>query len=255
VRSLLRVAAAPAAALMVCVAAGAAGAGCGGSTLTTGPDAGSDGTGGTSGSSSGDVGASSGSGGSGSDGGGGSGSGSDSGGESGSDGGSSSGGGSGSGSGSSSGGVRCGFDPPPLDMPCGIDGMECEYGASPNPGCDQIMECLNGMWTPPPLPSCEVGTCPASYADVAQGQVCYGNGLDCAYPEGQCNCSYTSSRGVGNNSLWYCFDPAGCPEPRPRVGAPCAQPGLACDYGACTGGLLETCTGGYWNMTMTSCPG
>ena len=47
---------------------------------------------------------------------------------------------------------------------------------------------------------------------------------------------------------------AGCPEPRPRIGSSCTQPGLSCDYGSCTGGVLLQCTDGSWQMVDTPCP-
>jgi hypothetical protein len=134
--------------------------------------------------------------------------------------------------------------------------MECEYGDDPNPECNQIETCeSNDEWSyPPPGPVCIPGTCPASYAQVPQGKQCTPQGLDCAYSEGQCNCADTvpvSSPGP----VWQCSQPAaGCPNPRPRIGESCTQPGLSCDYGACTGGIALECTDGSWQQAVTACP-
>lgn len=230
-RDLLGFGAAGAAAVMVCVAAGDVG--CGGSTVSPGSDGG-----GSSGSSSGSASSS----------GGGSSSGSGSGGSS----------GSGSGGGSSSGGgvSPCPPTPPGSGTACTTNGAACEYGTNPNPACNEIVDCMSGTWEGSGMGmQCPTGTCPASYADVPQGQTCMPSGLDCSYPQGQCNCSFTSPSGTGTMPTWHCFTPQGCPEPRPRLGDACTQEGLSCDYGACTGGISETCAGGFWTWTMTACPG
>jgi hypothetical protein len=133
--------------------------------------------------------------------------------------------------------------------------MQCEYGDNPNPECNDIETCeMNGEWSfPAPGPACPMGTCPATYADVPQGKTCPQQGLDCAYPQGQCNCSTPALAGPGIE--WLCSTPAaGCPDPRPDIGTSCAQPGLSCDYGACTGGVELQCTDGTWQQEETACP-
>jgi hypothetical protein len=205
---------------------------CGGSTFTGGalPD------GGGSSSGSGSSGSSSGSG---------SGSGS-----SGSSSGSSS---SGSGSGGST--ATCPANLPAASSPCPRVGLECEYGDSANPSCNQIVSCESGGWSVPPNgQTCPVGTCPATYAGVPQNKACSPAGLDCSYAQGQCNC--TSTLPVATpNPIWECSTPAaGCPEPRPRIGASCTQPGLSCDYGACTGGAAIQCEDGVWTEENLPCP-
>jgi hypothetical protein len=133
--------------------------------------------------------------------------------------------------------------------------MECEYGNDPTPACNETISCTASGWSfPPPTVQCQPGMCPASYAAVPQGKSCSPPGLGCAYPEGQCNCS--SSLPVAGGPLWLCSMPAPvCPEPRPRLGAPCSQPDLSCDYGACTGGIALKCTDGYWHRAQVLCPG
>jgi len=134
-------------------------------------------------------------------------------------------------------------------------GAQCEYGDSPNPGCNQVFTCEMSGWAATGGTFCPTGTCPPTYADVSQNASCMPNGLDCAYTQGQCNCSFTLP--VGGGPLWKCFTPAqGCPDPRPRLGSACTQPSTpACDYGACEGGIEEACSGGYWTEVAVPCPG
>jgi hypothetical protein len=132
----------------------------------------------------------------------------------------------------------------------------CEYGAAPNPYCDFLDKCYGqlGGWSNQSLPLalCGTGTCPPSYADALRGQVCPVQNLDCAYPEGQCDCGHTDDAGL---LVWSCFSPAGCPEPRPRIGSACAQDGLLCDYGVCAGGVAEQCVLQLgWMQAFPPCP-
>jgi hypothetical protein len=133
--------------------------------------------------------------------------------------------------------------------------MECEYGDNPNPNCNDIETCMsNDEWSyPTPGPACPAGTCPATYADVPQGQSCTPEGLDCGYSQGQCNCDIQPESAKGL-PVWLCTTPApGCPEPRPNIGSACTQPGQSCDYGACTGGVELECSG-TWQVEQTACP-
>lgn len=180
--------------------------------------------------------------------------------DAGSDGNGSSGSSGGSGSGSSSGSFVPGCpsaQPTGDNTACGPNGLQCEYGASPNPSCNELWECLNGTWSGggPGSPGCPAGTCPAQFSGVPQGQACMPDGFDCAYAEGQCDCSSTGLGGTSTTPTWQCFQPAGCPQPRPKLGAACSQEGLSCDYGSCSGGVAETCTGGYWREANVACPG
>jgi hypothetical protein len=97
--------------------------------------------------------------------------------------------------------------------------------------------------------------CPATYADAQSQTSCTPPGLDCAYSDGQCNCSFGPLPGTGNTASWYCRAPgSGCPEPRPDLGQACTQEGLSCDYGACFGGIALDCTGGQWVEGGVACP-
>jgi hypothetical protein len=109
--------------------------------------------------------------------------------------------------------------------------------------------------TAPGPGACPAGTCPATYAAVTQEQPCSPDGLDCAYAEGQCDCAYlllVASPG----RVWQCAPSTpGCPEPRPRLGDTCSQPGFTCDYGACLGGIAMRCVNGSWQRQATVCEG
>jgi len=96
--------------------------------------------------------------------------------------------------------------------------------------------------------------CPATFADVPQGMTCSPAGIDCAYPEGQCDCADTLPVAT-LHPRWLCVMPApGCPEPRPSIGSACTQPGLSCNYAACSGGVALQCSAGYWKRLFVPCP-
>ena len=152
--------------------------------------------------------------------------------------------------------VSCPTSPPAGGTACPQVGLVCEYGTDANPACNEVLTCGASGWSYPPPGGtrCPSGTCPPTYADVPQGQVCSPIGLDCAYAHGQCNCAGTVPVS-GPNPVWQCTTPAaGCPDPRPRIGSSCPQEGLSCDYGACTGGVEQQCTGGVWAQQETACP-
>ena len=198
---------------------------CGGATFNSiSGDGGSDGD---SSSSSGSSGGSSGSGG-------------------GSGGGSSSGSSSGGSGSSSGGGTACPVGLPPYEgSACPDIGMECEYGILANPVCTEIFVCTSSGWSTMAPPTCPTGTCPATYADISQGQDCTPQGISCAYAEGQCNCS-SLSLSVNRSAVWQCSIPApGCPRAASLSRhVDRSQSGLSCDYGACSGGIAEQCTDG-----------
>jgi hypothetical protein len=221
--------------LLTTLAAMAMLASCGGSTSSPGDGGPGSSSGGSSGGTSGSS------------------SGTGSSGSSGSSGGSSSGGSSSSSGGG--GGSACPTSPPASNGSCTVAGLTCEYGSSPELGCNQIFTCMNGSWEGQAGADCVTGTCPTSYSSVPQGQDCSPQGLDCGYPEGQCNCSFMLPVGT-NQPKWQCMTPMqGCPDPRPDLGTACSQAGLMCDYGGCTGGVVTSCENGYWQQGFTACPG
>ncbi|HEY6459902.1 MAG TPA: hypothetical protein VIY73_07110, partial [Polyangiaceae bacterium] len=166
-------------------------------------------------------------------------------------GGSSSGGGSGS---SGSGGSPCPSSADPGGS-CSPEGLQCEYGTNPDPSCNLIENCQSGHWSYPPPGVCPVGQCPPTYPDSSGSVSCTPDGFDCAYPQGQCNCSVGALAGNPADPHWWCSPVTkGCPEPRAPLGTACTEEGLQCDYGACTGGIAEQCTNGIWVEEATACP-
>jgi hypothetical protein len=150
---------------------------------------------------------------------------------------------------------------------CTATYLECEYGSSPVLACNTVATCEASLWTitppdgsPNECPRSQGLECPATFvaASTAKGQ-CQPFGLACDYPEGRCEC------GVGAGPVptdaaaaarWNCQEPAaGCPRPRPRLGAQCSQDGLTCDYGSCvvSGGSTVKCTGGVWMNEPFAC--
>jgi hypothetical protein len=97
--------------------------------------------------------------------------------------------------------------------------------------------------------------CPSSFASVPRGSACSPQGGYCDYPEGRCACSF--QLGPNPQATWSCQDPntSACPLPRPRVGSPCSQDQLFCDYGSCgvPDGTGEQCTGGVWISINVAC--
>ena len=205
------------------------------------------------------------------------------GGSGGSSGGGGSGGAGGTGGGAGSGGTAgtvlddagppvCPDTRPTAGSPCEpFFGPYCEYGDSPNPACNDAFKCGSGSpdWTK--IPS--TGTCPAPSAKCPGSypgldnmeQKCTVDGLSCEYPQGFCVCS-SDPGGLPTTGgpLWSCSSPGkGCPEKRPMLGSPCTSlspkgdstaPGPVCDYGSCSGGVAEQCSGWYWELVDTACP-
>lgn len=272
-----------------CVLAGLVLLRCGGAAFTIGDgaDGGAGGSGVSSGSSSGagtsgqmgETGASSGVGPSGSSGSGSAGSagamsgasaGSSSGTSSGASGGSgaesgSSSGGSGAASGSGSGGSDAGAGECPAHAPtanakCTDNGLECEYGSSPDIDCNQLAECENNLWTYAASGTCTMSTCPATYDKITDSARCDMAGVSCAYPQGTCVCGSSgpprvSLDGSTFGPTWSCQPAtAACPSPRPDIGTACSTPTQLCNYGSCEGGIAIECKDGTWQRVLTACP-
>ena len=151
----------------------------------------------------------------------------------------------------------CPTTPPFSGSSCAPASLECEYGTNPDPSCNQTFFCNAGVWQDqssgticPPQ-----SDCPSTFAQIPNGQDCTPNGLQCAYPQGECICT-TSFGGLQKQTpAWDCF-PAqtGCPSPRPDIGSACTGTNQ-CDYGACSGGVALECKGGVWTQVITPCPG
>jgi hypothetical protein len=98
-------------------------------------------------------------------------------------------------------------------------------------------------------------TCASTYAAVPVGQPCSAQGFACGYPQGDCYCSLGGGPVSMGPPKWICVaTPAGCPGPRPNIGAACSQPGLSCNYGACLGGVQLQCEEGQWQEQEVPCP-
>jgi len=152
--------------------------------------------------------------------------------------------------------VACPHSAPPEHTSCPLSGLRCEYGADPNPACNQVYQCGPGTgWLVEPYGACAKGTCAATYASVPQNQDCTTNGLTCAYPEGECICTQDFGGPVRQTPGWFCIAAqSGCPSPRPDIGSACSTPDAQCDYGACSGGVGLSCTDGRWQESAVTCP-
>ncbi len=153
----------------------------------------------------------------------------------------------------------CPASAPSAGETCTRAGLECEYGSSPNPACNDLWTCSGSTWTHTPhggaCPS-PSGTCP-SYATASARGSCSPDSLICAYPQGTCIC--TDDPGglpTMGGPDWFCTaTTTGCPATRPALGSACSDPSLKdCDYGQCSGGVGEACTDGYWTLAMVACP-
>jgi hypothetical protein len=164
----------------------------------------------------------------------------------------------------------CPDSPPTLGSECtAFIGPYCEYGNSPNPACNDAFKCSSGppVWQKvPSTGTCPApsATCPGSYPGVDNMQPkCSVDGLSCEYAQGFCVCTNDPGGLVTTGGpLWSCSSPGkDCPAKRPLLGSPCSgpgdsnEPGPVCDYGSCNGGVAEQCTGWYWKVVETACPG
>jgi hypothetical protein len=157
------------------------------------------------------------------------------------------------------GGIKsgCPATPPTSNGACTPNGQRCEYGANPDPSCNQMFVCLNGSWveqTPgtycPPQ-----ADCPATYASVPVNQNCMPNNLACSYMQGTCFCTQGGGGPVKQYPQWSCVPATTtCPSPRPDIGTACSEPGQTCDYGACSGGVGLSCMNGSWQEVNWTCP-
>jgi hypothetical protein len=144
--------------------------------------------------------------------------------------------------------AACPTSRPESGMSCNaVSGVICEYGNDPNWACNEVFycsppescmseaACAQFAWMPYavgpmkcPSPPLVVGPgCPASHAEAAKGGDCSKEADVCAYSEGICACAA---------GVWACAMPeSGCPLLRPRIGSPCPNPNLTCNYGVCPG--------------------
>ena len=174
--------------------------------------------------------------------------------------------------------------------PCSKEGQLCEYGTDFFPGCNTIVQCIDGEWSvpslpggggsttcgssgPPPVPP-NAAECPATRAQVTTGDACTATST-CAYDGARCSCgvfcpSYPVGQqpcnpdaGITTNccdlskpKTWFCFDgPKSCTAPRPHLGDPCTT-GDTCALGPPVecGQSVLACTDGTWQFPNNQCP-
>jgi hypothetical protein len=135
--------------------------------------------------------------------------------------------------------------------PC-TEGLTCEYGADPRPGCNPSATCTGGAWTVsqskcvvlPPV------TCPAT-RDAAAGQACPTQGAYCNYGDLSCACTNCTNGPVelcSGPPTWHCEAPnadSTCPAGMPLLGTACTTEGKTCTY-ACGTGNGRICKQGAW---------
>jgi hypothetical protein len=150
--------------------------------------------------------------------------------------------------------VNCALTEPVVGVPCSMPGYTCEYGDDSNSACNQLRICetygSETKWvrnvpapagvcptSPQPSPNCP-STFPSGDCSALDG------GATCEYAQGFCVCNVNDS-GID----WRCDDQLDCPQPRPRLGTPCASEGQTCSYLACfvPWGATITCKAGIWN--------
>jgi len=135
--------------------------------------------------------------------------------------------------------------------PC-TEGLTCEYGTDPRPGCRPSATCTNGTWSVL-LAKCAAlpaVTCPAT-RDAAASQACPTDQAYCVYGDLSCVCTNCSTGPVnycGGSYTWHCAvpnaDPA-CPSGIPLLGSACSTSGQTCTY-ACGPGGARACKQGAW---------
>jgi len=168
---------------------------------------------------------------------------------------------------SDAGSTYCPSSPPAQGAACSDPNMWCEYGSDPDLSCNTVANCSNGEWSvqTPPSNGCPTppnpSSCPASFASVPVGSHCGALvGTTCSYAQGFCGCTIGSGGPYPEDAAavatWVCDAPTtGCPLPRPKLGTPCSQEGLQCDYSSCSlpTGVTLTCQSGAWQNTPFGC--
>jgi hypothetical protein len=144
--------------------------------------------------------------------------------------------------------------------PC-TEGLTCEYGTDPRPGCRASATCTSGTWTvtQPKCTQLPPVTCPAT-REAAAGQACTPDGAYCVYGDLACNCTNCTSGPVttcSGDSTWHCAAPnadAACPAGIPLLGSACTTEGKTCTY-SCGSGGARLCKGGAWyTASGGTCP-
>jgi hypothetical protein len=145
-------------------------------------------------------------------------------------------------------GGDCPANVPAAKNACSPAGLSCEYGGTGDHLlCSTMAECQpsasggNQWFVNAPAASCVASPsqnplgCPPTFGTIPTGASCPREpASDCVYPEGTCGCVSCAPDGGGTIATeWVCDPwptPNGCPEPRPRIGSPCASEGQSCMY-------------------------
>jgi hypothetical protein len=163
--------------------------------------------------------------------------------------------------------VLCPASPPQAGAPCAVPGESCEYGTSFWLECNQVLQCLNGVWRQEYAGvSCTWldagGPCPATWQQANALDASASCPIaDCQYLEGYCECGAACGSGGQRHGRNVFVQPrcaaaaSGCPSPRPRLGTACTGH-EDCTYGwPCGCGQMQQCVDGVWQGAPTpACP-
>lgn len=153
--------------------------------------------------------------------------------------------------------VLCPSSAPTLGTACDVPEYEdCEYGSSTSFFCDEIFNCLSGVWATS-KPQCQA-TQPCDA--LVDGGACTSAGEACGAPDSGTVCVCMECGGgpppppgsdgaVSSGPAWRCFDPGtGCSSERANSGTACNLPsGSVCRFGGgCCSGVVEECEQGVW---------
>lgn len=167
---------------------------------------------------------------------------------------------------------NCPETEPVADTECGDGPLLCTYGDGLRPECRGRWRCNDGLWADGREQPCSMvpdgycaeggnleGSCEPLDADGAGKE--HGNGeVSCGYDDGQvCLCLECLLGSCTASHEWTCtaspeLEDERCPTTLPNIGGPCAENGIACDYGdPCVAGGLRICRNGVWYPRSTSC--
>ncbi len=156
----------------------------------------------------------------------------------------------------------CPADLPAMGAPCDNEGLACEYGLDPRPGCRSHASCTNAAWQIavsgcPPIPGPGVGGCPPA---APPGGLCPTDGLVCDMgADVICVCAQCAGGPCSMDPHWACGAPpttAGCPAVAPELGSACESEGVVCTYGVCASvtSAGRRCEDGAWQDEPVACP-
>jgi hypothetical protein len=162
----------------------------------------------------------------------------------------------------------CPTDQPKVGSTCVAAGAVCEYpiGAKLeyDVSCDLVLECTKAVWTRDTefnTTTCELdlpnsSSCPLTYTALTASpdEGCSDDNLRCEYADHVCVCSHPLGGPIeiiDAGETWSCNPGAGCPLPRPRLGATCSTANQVCTYVTCE--FQETCLDGSWQGEAAAC--